>query len=363
MTTTTPDIDAREAFAERLIEDTTRSLETLSVYLGLKLGLYRALGDLGAATVIDVAARAGVTPRYAREWLEQQATAGHLDCVDSTAAADERRYRLSPAHAEVLLDADSPFHAGPAATMFAGVARVLPQLVEAYRSGGGVPYSAYGEEIRQGTSDFNRPLFRHELGGWLAALPRVDQRLRATPPARVLDLGCGRGQSTIALALAYPQVFVHGVDLDEESVNEARREALAAGVEDRITFTAGDAAHVSTTGEYDLVTMFETLHDMADPVGALRTARALLAEDGTLFIADDKVAEEFTAPGDLLERFQFGWSVLHCLPATMAEHPVEANGTMLRSPTVARWAREARFTEVEIPPISNDFWQFYTMSN
>lgn len=353
-------VDARETFVERLIEDATRSLEAFSVHLGLTLGLYRTVADLGPATGAEVAAAARIADRYARKWLEQQATAGYLICDDPSAAADDRRYRLPDAHAEVLLDPDSDFHVGPVATMLTGVARVLPQLEDAYRSGGGVAFAAYGTEFMRGISDLNRPLFRHGLLGWLTAVPDIDQRLRSAP-ARVLDLGCGRGQSCIALADAYPTATVLGIDLDEASIREAKMAADQAGVADRVTFIAGDAASVAVDGAYELVTLFETLHDMGDPVGSLRTARSVLVDGGAVLIGDDKVADEFTAPGDLLERFQFGWSVLHCLPATMAENPVEANGTMLRPSTVARWAREAGFTRFELPPIDSDFWRFYVL--
>lgn len=360
--TTLTEADPREALAERLIEDVTRSLETLTIYLGVKLGLYRTLTDLGVATEADVAARAGITQRYAREWLEQQAGAGYIDCEDTAPPAEERRYRLSAAHAEVLLDTDSPYHAAPGVVMFGGVTQVLPRLLQAYRTGGGIPYQAYGEDIRRGIAAFNRPMFLHQLAsGWLAAVPDLDRRLRTTPPARVLDLGCGLGQSSIALARGFPRVSVLGVDLDEASVVEARAAAADAGVADRVTFAAGDAARIAAEGTYDLVTMFETLHDMGDPVGALRTARAVLAEGGSVLVADERVADEFIAPADLIERFQFGWSVLHCLPATIAEDAVEANGTILRSSTVARWAQQAEFAEFEVLPIENDFWRFYQM--
>jgi ubiquinone/menaquinone biosynthesis C-methylase UbiE len=193
-------------------------------------------------------------------------------------------------------------------------------------------------------------------------MPEVDRRLKAAPPARVLDLGCGLGTSTIAVARAYPRVRVLGVDLDEASVSEARAAAAEAGVADRVSFAAGDAAASRAEGPYDLVTVFEALHDMGDPVGALRGAREVLAEGGTVFVADEKVAEAFTAPGDLVERFNYGWSVLHCLPATLAEKPVEANGTVLRAPTVRRWAQEAGFGEFAVVDIDNPFWRFYRLS-
>lgn len=357
------ELDAREALAERLVEDTTHSLETLSVYLGLELGLYRALAKLGTSTEADVAAQAGVAPRYAREWLEQQAAAGYLACNDSTRPAEERRYRLPAGHAEVLLDADSPYHAAPVAGMLASIAQVLPQLLEAYRSGGGVPYAAYGREMRRGIAALNRPMFLHELASiWLAGVPDLDQRLRSVPPARVLDLGCGLGASSIALAGAYPRAVVQGVDLDEASITEARDQAAQEGVADRVTFVVGDAAHLAPEAQFDVVTIFEALHDMGDPVGVLRATRTLLAPEGSLLVADERVADAFTAPGDPVERFMYGWSILHCLPVSLAEGPVEATGTVLRAPTVARWAAAAGFDRFEVLPIDNPYWRFYRMS-
>jgi SAM-dependent methyltransferase len=356
------DLDAREALAERLVDATTHALETLSVHLGLELGLYQALADLGAATETEVAAHTGIAARYAREWLEQQATAGYLTCDDPEHPAEQRRYRLPAGHAEVLLDADSLYHAGPLAATFAGVAGVLPQLPEAYRSGGGVPYAAYGQPMRRGIAALNRPMFLHQLASsWLPAMPDLNQRLRSAPPARVLDLGCGLGASSIALARAYPRIQVLGVDLDQASITEARAQAAKAGVADRVTFVAGDAAQVTPDAPFHLITIFEALHDMGDPEGTLRAARALLADDGNVLVADERVADTFTAPGDPVERFMYGWSILHCLPATLAERPVEAPGTVLRTPTVARWAAAAGFGRFEVLPIDNPFWRFYRM--
>jgi 2-polyprenyl-3-methyl-5-hydroxy-6-metoxy-1,4-benzoquinol methylase len=354
------EVDARQALAERLIDATTHALETLSVYLGLELGLYQALADLGPATEVELAGHAGVAPRYAREWLEQQATAGYLACDDPARPSEERRYRLPSGHGEVLLDADSPYHAGPLAVILAGIARVLPQLLEAYRSGGGVPYAAYGQELRRGIAALNRPMFLHELASsWLPAVPGLDRRLRSAPPAQVLDLGCGLGASSVALARAYPRVRVLGVDLDQASVADARVAAAEAGVADRVAFVVGDAAHLTPEAPFDLVTVFEALHDMGDPVGTLRAARALLAADGSVLVADERVADAFATPGDPTERFMYGWSILHCLPATLAERPVAAAGTVLRAPTVARWAAAAGFGGFEVLPIDNPFWRFY----
>jgi SAM-dependent methyltransferase len=354
------DLDACEALAERLVDATTQTLEMLGVYLGLELGLYQALADLGAATETELAAHTSIAPRYAREWLQQQAVAGYLACDDPARPPQQRRYQLPPGHAEVLLDADSPYHTAPLAVILAGIARVLPQLPEAYRTGGGVPYAAYGQQMRRGIAALNRPMFLHELASsWLPAVPDLDRRLRAAPPARVLDLGCGLGASAIALAHAYPRAQVLGVDLDQASVTEARAQAAQAGVADRVTFQVGDATHPIGEGRFQLVTVFEALHDMGDPIGVLRAARALLADDAGVLVADERVADTFTAPGDATERLMYGWSILHCLAATLAEHPLQATGTVLRAPTVARWAATAGYTGFQVLPIDNPYWRFY----
>ena len=195
-------------------------------------------------------------------------------------------------------------------------------------------------------------MFLHELAtAWLPAVPELHQRLGSAPPPRVLDLGCGLGASALALARAYPLATVLGVDLDEASVAEARAAAAEAGVADRVSVVAGDAAQLAPEAPFDL----------GDPVGALRAARAVLADGGSVLVADERVADVFTAPGDPTERLMYGWSILHCLPATMAEGPVEATGTVLRAPTLAGWAAAAGFTGVEVLPIDNPFWRFYRL--
>jgi SAM-dependent methyltransferase len=225
-----------------------------------------------------------------------------------------------------------------------------------------VPYSAFGTEIRQGIAALNRPGYLHDLGtNWIPTMPDVASRLTSAPPARVLDLGCGEGASTIAIARAFPRTRVLGIDLDPDSVTVARAAAANAGAADRVEFAVGDAARLAGAEPFDLVTIFEALHDMGDPVGVLRSVRGVLADGGVVFVGDERVADRFTTRADPVERIQYGFSVLHCLPATMAEHPVEPAGTALRAPTVARWADEAGFGRFERLPIEHDFWQFYRL--
>jgi 2-polyprenyl-3-methyl-5-hydroxy-6-metoxy-1,4-benzoquinol methylase len=344
----------RDALAERLFHALIGGVELLSIELGRRLGLYAAVHRLGVATSADLADEAGVAERYAREWLEQQAAAGLLE------AAGRGRFELPAAHVPVLLVEDDPAYVMAAAPLLTGVALSLPAVAGAYRSGEGVPYEQFGAEVREGLAAFNRPSFANDLADWLAALPDITSRL--TAGGRVLDLGCGVGWSSIALATCFPDARVVGVDMDRRSIDEARKHAEEAGVEDRVTFEAAAADTCSDSGPYDLVCIFEALHDMGHPVAALRHARELLAPGGAVLIADELVADEFTAPAGEVERMQYAFSVLHCLPATMAESPSTASGTVLRTPTVRDWARRAGFATLEVLPVEHMFWRFYRAS-
>ena len=357
---TPTDTDRANALAERLFGATLGALELFSVYLGAELGLYRTLARHDALTAGELAERAGIAPRYAREWLEQQAVAGLLDVHEPDAAADARRYRLDPAYARVLADADDPAHVAPFAHMLAGIGGVIDRVADAYRSGGGVPYEAYGHAFRHGQGQINRPAFTHELpGDWLAAMPDVVARLESVHHPRIADIGCGQGWSTLALARAFLDAHVDGIDADPGSIADARRHAVDAGLDGRVRFIEADASELY--GPYELIAILEALHDMAQPVDALRAARAALADGGTVLVVDERVADAFTAPGDEVERMMYGWSVTHCLPTQLAEQPSAALGTVMRSHTVRELATQAGYTRVDVLPVDNDFFRLYRL--
>jgi 2-polyprenyl-3-methyl-5-hydroxy-6-metoxy-1,4-benzoquinol methylase len=359
---TRKDEEQRGALVERMFQGGIAVLEMLSIYVGDRLGLYRALAQSGSSTASQLARSAGIDERYAREWLEQQAVAGILEVETESSDGDVRNYRLAPGHAEVLLDGDSLNYLLPITWAIPGLAGTLPALLTAYRRGGGVPYSDYGAEFRSSIALLNRPMFLNQLGReWLPAISDVDRRLRGDPPAKVADIGCGTGWSSIAIAKAYPKARVDGFDLDEPSIATARENAANTGIGDRLRFDARDAAAGGDAGTYDLVTAFETIHDMSDPVAALTAMRGLVAPGGAVLVADERVAEAFTAPGDELERFMYGWSVLHCLPVGRVDPPALGTGTVMRPETLRRYASQAGFSGVEILPIEHDFWRFYRL--
>jgi 2-polyprenyl-3-methyl-5-hydroxy-6-metoxy-1,4-benzoquinol methylase len=334
-------------------------VDVLSVYLGDRLGYYRALAE-GPATSAEIARRTGTNERYTREWLEQQAVSGILEVTDGDAAS--RVFALPAGHADALLNRDSLNYMTPTARMLTAAAGAFPQLLDAFRSGAGVSWAAYGADMLEGQGEVNRPAFLHLLPTeWLPAIPDVHARLQSDPPARVADIACGAGWSSIAIAKAYPNVQVDGLDLDETSIGIANENLRDTGIEDRVSFQVRDGADPALAGAYDFVTVFESVHDMSRPVDVLRAMRSLVKPDGAVLVVDERVAEEFTAPGDEVERLMYGWSVFLCLPAGMADTPSAATGTVMRPATLRRYAQEAGFRDVEVLPIEHIFFRFYRL--
>ena len=352
---------ATDTLADRVVGATTGALELFSIHLGRELGLYGALAE-APLSYPELAERAGIAPRYAQEWLEQQAVAGVLEAVPGRPdTAEHRRYLVPDGHRPALLDPDDPTHVAPLADMVAGIAGVLADLPAAYRSGAGLGYAAYGSSFRRGQAGVNRPMFGNDLATWTDALPDISARLRTEPLARIADVGCGEGWSTLALARQFPQAAaVDGYDSDAASIDAARRHAAAAG--GRVAFHLVDAGEpAGLHGTYDLICVFEALHDFARPLEVLAGLRSALAAGGAVLIADERVADTFTAPGDDVERLMYGWSVTHCLPASLADQPSAALGTVLRSATVHALAAEAGFSGCRELPLQNDFFRFYRL--
>jgi 2-polyprenyl-3-methyl-5-hydroxy-6-metoxy-1,4-benzoquinol methylase len=350
----------RDALAARLVGDVLATLDLQAVYLGERLGLYRALADGGPATAPELAARAGIAPRYAREWLEHQAVGGVLDVDDVAADPDARRYTLPDGHEAVLLDPESRWLVAPLARFVVGTAATMPALLDAYRSGGGVDWADYGPDIVEAQEAINRPQFHHLVGDWIAAMPDIDARLRSGS-GRVADLACGTGWSSISIARHYPDVAVDGIDIDAGSIERATVHAAETGLSQRVKFLFADAADGEGAGRYDLVTIFEALHDMARPVDVLAAARRLLAPGGAVLIGDERVAETFTAPGDEAERLFYGYSVVACLANGLVDAPSVGTGTVLRPATVEAMAREAGFRRFAILPTEHDSFRFYRL--
>jgi SAM-dependent methyltransferase len=354
--------ERRDALMGRLFQAVLGAMDLFNLYLGDRLGLYRALAEGGPSSSGELAARAGIHERYAREWLEQQAVGGILEVDDPASDAAARRYSLPGGHDEVLLDRDSLNYLAYVSRFAASLGGALPQLLEAFKTGGGVSWADFGADAREAQAEQNRPIFLSLLGNaWLPAVEDVHARLSADAPARVADIACGAGWSSIAIARAYPNARVDGFDLDEPSIALARANAAEHGVADRVRFEVRDVSDPGLAGRYDLVVGFEMLHDLSRPVEMLQNVRALTAEGGAVIIMDERVAERFTAPADEVERLFYGFSTLCCLPAGLAETPSAATGTVMRPATLRGYAQSAGFRDIEILPIEHELFQFYRL--
>jgi 2-polyprenyl-3-methyl-5-hydroxy-6-metoxy-1,4-benzoquinol methylase len=348
----TRDVDT---FGEHVFNAANSALEIMTCYIGDRLGWYRALAE-ASATPDELAERTGTHPRYAREWLEQQATVGW---VEAEAEGDTHRYTLPPAAAEVLTDEHSLMYLAPLARML-GVFTQIPDLLQAYRTGGGVSWEAFGADARESQADMNRPWFEHQLPIELRQTEQID-RVLSLPDTRVAEIGFGGGWAAIAIARTYPHLTVDGYEVDEPSVELARRNAAEAGVADRVRFHLANGNSVD--GTYDAIFAFECIHDMPQPIDVLAAARRAVADDGIVVVMDEATADVFDPPGDEVERLLYGLSMLICLPDGMSHQPSVGTGTVIRPSTLRGYAQEAGFSDIEVLPITDfGFWRFYQLT-
>ena len=262
----------RDKLVGHLLDNTRGLFELMAIMIGDRLGLFAALSKSPNQTSTELAKATSTNERYVREWLEHQCVSGVLTVENEKLDGKERRYTLPKGHAEALLDIESVNYLTPFLSLAVSTAPVLPKLVDAYRTGKGVPWSAYGTDAREGQGGANRATFLQLAGkDWLPKIKDVDERLKANPPARVADFGCGVGWSTIAMAQAYPNIKVDGYDVDAAAIETAKANAKAAGVADRVSFYVKSAYDPGLKGDYELCTGYEMLHDLSRPVDALKT--------------------------------------------------------------------------------------------
>jgi 2-polyprenyl-3-methyl-5-hydroxy-6-metoxy-1,4-benzoquinol methylase len=328
----TPSIDPvrLEEFMGRFVQDFGAGATAPLVVLGDKLGLYRAMADGAPLTPAQLAERTECNERYLREWLCQQAASGYVD-YDAGAGT----FRLPPEQALALADDRSPAFIAGAFQVLAAMVKDEPRIAERFRSGDGLAWHEHDRDLFEGTERFFRPGYLANLvDSWLPALEGVTDKLQAG--ARVADIGCGHGASTILMAEAYQRSTFVGSDYHEASIETARRSAEHAGVADRVTFELASAKAFGS-GPFDLVCVFDALHDMGDPVGTARHVRSQLAPNGTWMVvepfAKDAIEENLNPVG----RVFYAASTLICTPASLSQEVGAALGAQ---------AGEKRLTEV-----------------
>jgi SAM-dependent methyltransferase len=331
MTTAAIDTQKLNDFMGRAVGDIGSGISAALVMIGDKLGLYKAMAAAGAVTPAELATRTETTERYVREWLNNQAAGGYV-----TYDAATRRYALSPEQALALADETSPAFLPGAFQIVAAAMRAEPRISNAFRTGAGLDWTEQDPILFEGTERFFRPGYIGNLTtAWIPALDGVEAKLQRG--AKVADVGCGHGASTILLARTYPNCELVGFDYHAASIETARRRARDAGVADRVRFEVASAQDFPGKG-YDLVACFDCLHDMADPTGAARHIRGALAKDGTWLLvepfANDRVEENLNPVG----RVFYGASTVFCVPCSLAGH----------GPALGAQAGEARLREIVV---------------
>jgi SAM-dependent methyltransferase len=342
------DTDKLMAFVFRAVDEVGATLNTALVVMGDRLGLYRALAGAGPLTPGELAARTNTAERYVREWLNAQAAGSYIDYDP-----DSGRYTLPAEHAIALTDESSPAYLPGFFQIALGSVADSPRITDAVKTGEGMGWHDHGHDVFEGCERFFRPSYNASLvSAWLPALDGVVAKLQSG--ATVADVGCGHGASTILMAQAFPASTFVGSDYHEGSIATARRKAAEAGVSARVRFEVAPASAYSG-GDYDLVTMFDCLHDMGDPVGAARHVRQSLSADGTWMIvepaAGDRVEENFNPVG----RAYYGFSTLLCTPASLSQEVGLALGAQAgesRIRDVVTTAGLSRFRRVSETPFN-----------
>ena len=341
-----------EAFVQKVLGDTSATLMTALAFLGDRLGLFKDLATHGPATSDELASRLGLNERYAREWLGGMASAGYLEYGPAT-----RRFTLPPEHAPVLAQEGGPVFFGGIYQMLPALAGVLDQLTVAFRTGGGVPLSAYSDHLFDGYERHSGIWFENFLTQqWLPAMPDVQAKLERG--AQVADVGCGRGRALIKLAHAFPNSQYIGYDVFGPTIERATTNARAAGVADRVRFEQRDVSK-GLPEHYDVITTFDVVHDAADPIGLLQTIRQGLRMDGAYVCLDVNCSEKLEQNSGPLGALLYGFSMLCCMTNSLAEGGMGLGTLGFHEPKVRELCAEAGFSRVRRVPWDNPFNNLY----
>jgi SAM-dependent methyltransferase len=326
-----------EAFMGKMLGELGAAATGALVLIGDKLGLYKALAAAGPLTPAELAKRTGTAERYIREWLAAQAAAGYVDYQARTGT-----YSMTAEQAMALADDKSPAFMGGAFEVIASLFKDEPKVTEAFRTGRGVGWHEHSPCLFRGTERFFRAGYSsHLVSGWLPALTDVCAKLQRG--ARVADVGCGHGASTILMALAFPASTFVGFDYHGASVERARTAAREAGIEERCRFEVADARGYPGSG-YDLVACFDCLHDMGDPVSVARHVLQSLDSDGTWLVVEPFAGDTVEQNLNPVGRMFYAASTMVCVPASLSQEVGLALGAQAGETRLAEVIRTGGFT-------------------
>jgi ubiquinone/menaquinone biosynthesis C-methylase UbiE len=342
------DREKAKLVAEKLFRDMAGAMTAGMVYVGTHTGLFRAMQGKGAMRPDDIVRASGMQPRYVEEWLKGMASAGYL-AYDPQA----QTYLLSDEHAYFLASEGSDHFAGGMFEMVPVLMRVAPKVAQAFEKGGGVPFEDFGPELVNALDLINRGMYEHRFTDyWLKPLPDVIARLQSG--GRMLDVGCGSGRVCIAFAKAFPKAEICGIDPDVLSIERARQ--AAAGL--RIRFEATTTAEFKREAGFDLVTICDCIHDLAEPVKTLMEVRALLKPDGTLFIVEPKAADRLEDNLNPVATMFYGFSIFHCMTQSLARGG-PGLGTCMGPGTTEKLLKQSEFKTFRVLEVKSQVNLFY----
>ena len=305
--------DKMNAFLGKVVGDFGAALSSSLVYIGQKLGLYKAMAAADAVTPAELAEKTSTNERYVREWLINQAASGYVDYDPSSG-----RYSLSPEQALALTDESSPYYVGGGFFVVKAMTHAVNRIEDYFKNGGGMLWGEHDADLFVGTERFFRPGYAaHLIASWIPALSGIEAKLKAG--GKVADIGCGHGSSTVIMAQAYPNSRFWGFDNHEKSIETARQRADAAGVSDRVTFAVANASELPDE-QFDMVAFFDCLHDMGDPVGACKRAAEVLAPDGSALIVEPMAGNTVEENFNIIGRTFAGASTLCCTSNSLAQN-------------------------------------------
>jgi ubiquinone/menaquinone biosynthesis C-methylase UbiE len=342
------DREKTKAALEHVFRDMAGAMSAGMVYVGVRTGLFRAMQGAGPMRLEEVVRASGMQPRYVEEWLKGMAAAGYLAYHPK-----ERTYALSEEYAYFLASEGTDHFAAGMFEMVPVLMRVAPRVAQAFEKGGGVPFEDFGPDCVTALDLINRGMYEHRFTDyWLKPLPEVIARLHAG--GRMLDVGCGSGRVCIAFARAFPKSEIVGIDPDAESIERARRAAVGLP----IRFEATTTDKFRSNGAFDLVTICDCIHDLADPVKTVKEIHALLKPDGTLFVVEPKAADRLEDNLNPVATMFYGFSLFHCMTQSLARGG-PGLGTCMGPATAEKLLRQAGFGTFRVLEVKSQVNLFY----